>query len=135
MTRKTLILAATAAAAALVLSAKLMRRPPAAVAPAAQSRTAAGPTLYLFLDDRDHDAGCEGVYAAFERERAALPPGVAAARVDVGRDPELAKRLGVRLLPTILLVGADGAEAGRVEGEGEEVEGRLRHLVAGLGNR
>lgn len=135
MTRKTLILAATAAAAALVLSAKHLRRPAAEAPPAAPARKAGESTLYLFLDDRDHDAGCESVYAAFERERAGLPRGVVSVRVDARRDPELAKRLGVRMLPTILLVGPDGAVAERVEGEGGEVEGRLRRLAAGLRKR
>ena len=130
--RRIAILAAVTAAVAAVLAAKHLRRQEGAASPAGPTQRPGRPALYLFLDERDHDAGCERVYAAFERAKAGLPAGVDASRVDAERDPALAKRLGVRMLPTILLVDTEGAVAGRIEGEGDEVDGKLRELVSRL---
>lgn len=130
--RKSLVLAAVATAVAGVLAVKQSRRrvPPASSDAQVERLGRAG--LYLFLDDRDHDAGCERVYAAFEAAKAGLPADFETRRVDVEREPALAAHFGVKMLPTILIVGRDGAIQGRVEGEGEEAEARLRESVSRL---
>lgn len=130
MNKRSLILALVTTAVAGVLAAKHLRRhetPALRIAPEGQQ---AGPALYLFLDDRDHDAGCERVYAAFETAKTELPPGYDARRIDVELEPGLAEKFGVRMLPTILLVGSGGAVTGRVEGEGDEAQSKLRELVS-----
>lgn len=126
--------ALVAAAIAVVLVAKQRRRS-AAVPPAAATVRSTGPMLYLFLDGRDHDADCERVYAAFDAARKRLPRGVAAERVDVDHGTSLAKRFGVRVLPTVLLTGPSGAVVGRVEGEGDEAVSRVLNLVSRIPKR
>lgn len=130
MNRRALILAAMTVAVAAVLLAK-HRRHESAPEPsvAASSRKAA---LYLFFDDRDHDEGCEQVYAAFEKAKLTLPADYEARRVDVGHEQALAEKFGVRMLPTILAADTDGRVTGRVEGEGDDIASRLRDLVARL---
>lgn len=130
MNKRSLILALVATAVAAVMTAKHLRRHEAASPPITQTGQSTTPGLYLFLDDRDHDAGCERVYAAFEAAKTGLPAGFGARRVDAEHEPGLAKKLGVRMLPTILLVGRDGAVTDRVEGEGEEAESKVRGLVS-----
>ena len=132
MNRKALILAVMTTAVAVVLTAKHLRRHETAPPAVVQRESSGTPALYLFLDDRDHDAGCERVYSAFDQARAGLPSGFEARRVDAEKESALAKRLGVRMLPTILLVGRDGTVAGRIEGEGEDAEKKFRELVAHL---
>lgn len=130
MNKRSLILALTAAVAAAVLAAKHVRRHEALAPQGAQSGKPAGPGLYLFLDERDHDAGCERVYDAFEAAKKELPSGFGAMRVDAERQPDIAEKLGVRMLPTILLIGRDGAVSGRIEGEGDEAVGKVHELVS-----
>lgn len=132
MNKRGLILALVAAAVAAVLTAKHFRRQESSSPSIARAGQPAGPAFYLFLDDRDHDADCERVYAAFEAARKGLPPGFGARRIDVEHEPGLAEKFGVRMLPTILIVGRDGTVSGRVEGEGDEAASKLRELVSRL---
>lgn len=130
MNKRSLILALTAAVVSAVLAAKHVRRHEALAPQVAPRSKPPGPALYLFLDDRDHDAGCERVYDAFEAAKKELPSGFVAMRVDAERQPDIAQKLGVRMLPTILFVGWDGAVVGRVEGEGDEVVSKVHELVS-----
>ncbi len=129
MNKRSFILALVATAVAAVMAAKHMRQEAVAPPTTYEERTA-GPALYLFLNDRDHDADCERVYGAFEAAKAGLPAGFEAKRVDVERESTLAEKLGVRMLPTILLIDRNGAVTDRVEGEGEEAESKVRELVS-----
>jgi len=49
-------------------------------------------------------------------EVARLVPAAAAAELDVVRDAAEAERAGIRSTPTVVVVGADGAEVFRAEG-------------------
>ena len=135
MNRRILILGAMTAAVAGVLSIKHFRRPDDVSLNRGPAQQVPRPGLYLFFDDRDHDAGCEGVYAAFEKAKAGLPAGFESARFDIQREPARAENLGVRMLPTILLIRPDGTVAARIEGEGDEVYGKLRELISRLSKR
>jgi hypothetical protein len=89
-------------------------------------------TLYLFHDPSDQDEGCRRVYAFADQAERELSGRVEVRRPDVGREKELMARYQVRVLPTILLVSADGRVAERFEGEDSDTVKRLESTMARL---
>ncbi len=126
--QKGIILALTALAVAGVLIAK--GHFGSKVPVGGDNSPMATPAVYLFLDESDQDGGCRRIYSLFEDARSTLPPGVHAARVNVNEDNGLVGKFGVRVLPTVVFVDKTGKVVERIEGEGPEVETRLRSALA-----
>ncbi len=82
-------------------------------------------TAYLFLNAKDQDSGCSRIYSLFQSEM--LPAGAKKVKVDIGsEDQSLFKKYNVLVLPTILIVDAKEMVQGRIEGEGSEVEEKIK---------
>ena len=79
--------------------------------------------------DGDWDAGREIVAAAI-REALAGFPDVGFGYVDVDEEPELAQRLGIVNVPTVLYY-RDGELVGAVIGQGQDVAGNIASVLSG----
>lgn len=81
-------------------------------------------TLYLFHDPSDQDEGCRRVYAFANEAERELAGRVEVKHPDVKAEREIVNKYKVRVLPTILLVSANGQVAERFEGEdGDTIRG------------
>lgn len=99
---------------------------PAQPAPPAATQPAAGrPTVYLFHDPSDQDAGCRRVYAYADRAEKELAGKVDVQRPDVERDKTVVEKFNVKVLPTVLYVSATGEVLERCEGEDKETFAKL----------
>lgn len=86
-----------------------------------------GPAVYLFLNERDQDSGCQSMYSVYESGKKKLPKGVKTGRLDVNdsKNESIFKKFDVRLLPTVLFLNKKGEVTKKVMGEGSEVEDQL----------
>lgn len=135
MKRAILILAIVAVVA--VVAIKLVRTkpttPPQASTPSLTSPTASNkPTLYLFRDPSDNDAGCRRIYEYADRAERELAGRVEVKRPDVKTEKTLVDKFQVRMLPTILIVSPAGEVQQRFEGEGEQVASRIENALTHL---
>src|SRR6266540_3664839 len=128
---KKLILALVVAAVAGIAIWKTMNRtsPEQAQTAATTSvSTASGspgkPVFYLFHDPADQDEGCRRVYSFADRAERELAGKIEVRRPDVKSEKSVAEKYQVRVLPTILVVGADDAVKERFEGEEKEAAAR-----------
>lgn len=136
MRRVILILVMVAVAA--VISVKLAGRKqksqpqPAPVAADLKAGTQGKPTLYLFHDPSDQDAGCRRIYAYADRAERELAGKVEVRRPDARREKNLLEQFQVRVLPTILLVSPTGEVQERFEGEDRPTAARIEQALARL---
>ncbi len=123
-----LLLALIVAAAAGVVIYKMMNRTaPAAGQTAVTSSTSTAPgkpVFYLFHDPADQDEGCRRIYSFADRAERELAGKIEVRRPDVKSEKSVAEKYQVRVLPTILVVGADDAVKERFEGEEKEAAAR-----------
>lgn len=133
MKRAILILVIVAVVA--VVAVKLSRRqaPPSPTTPPSTSLTAqAKPTLYLFRDPSDQDAGCRRIYEYADRAERELAGRVEVRRPDVEREKSTVAQYQVRVLPTILLVSPTGEVQERFEGEDSATAQRIEETLQRL---
>jgi thioredoxin-like negative regulator of GroEL len=102
--------------------------PPSSNQTSAQSR----PIFYLFHDPSDQDEECRRIYAFANRAERELGGRVDVRRPDVERDRTVVEQYQVRVLPTILLVSANGTVEERFEGEDKETVTRIEQTLARL---
>lgn len=120
------VLAVVAAAVAGIVWFKQTRA--SSVAAPSGART----TVLLFADLREADDTCGcGDVIRLARKTDGLS-GVAYHEFDARQQADAARQYGVRTLPTVLVLGADGAERKRFEGESKQVIGQLRSALASL---
>lgn len=135
---KRLILALVIAAVAGIVIWKTMNRPPSAPATTTTAATntaatASGrPAFYLFRDPSDEDEGCRRIYAFADRAERELAGKIDVKRPDVKSEKSIVDRYQVRVLPTILVVGADGAVKERFEGEDKSTAASIEQALAKL---
>src|SRR6266508_2937480 len=82
------------------------------------------PVFYLFHDPADQDEGCRRIYSFADRAERELAGKIEVRRPDVKSEKSVAEKYQVRVLPTILVVGADDAVKERFEGEEKEAAAR-----------
>lgn len=94
----------------------------------AETESASGPAVYLFLNEKDQDSGCKSLYSIYETSRGQLPKGTKTERLDVNdkKNEPLFKKYDVRILPTVLFVKKGGKVTKQVVGEGAEIEQQLK---------
>ena len=135
MKRAILILVIVAVVA--VVAVKLVSRRQAQVSPAPPASTSSptaqnNPTLYLFRDPSDNDAGCRRIYEYADRAERELAGRVDVRRPDVEREKNILTQYQVRVLPTILLVASTGEVQERFEGEGSATAQRIEQTLERL---
>lgn len=108
--------------------AQVTTNPPSNNQTSAQSR----PVFYLFHDPSDQDAGCRRIYAFADRAEQELVGRVDVRRPDVERERNVVEQYQVRVLPTILLVAANGTVEERFEGEDGETAARIEQTLTRL---
>lgn len=129
MYARLLALTAVAAAVAGILWLKQDRAGPVADPgrePGAHSK------VLLFADLREAGSSCACAEVIRLARATDELPGVAFEEFDPRERKEVAERHGVRVLPTVLVLGSDGAERGRFEGESQQVIGALRSALESL---
>ncbi|RME73710.1 MAG: hypothetical protein D6776_06530 [Planctomycetota bacterium] len=141
MNKKIAILAAVVVAVIAVLALKTSRPdeqsptaaavPPAASEPRGELATPAH-TVLLFADPREAESSCGCAEVVRIARAAGERPGVGFAEYDPRRADEQARRHRVRVSPTVLILGADGSEEERYEGESPAVVARLRYALGRL---
>lgn len=102
--------------------------PPSNDQTSAQTR----PVFYLFHDPSDQDEGCRRIYAFADRAERELSGRVEVRRPDVERERNVVEQYQVRVLPTILLVSANGRVEERFEGEDRETATRIEQTLTRL---
>lgn len=136
---KRLILILIVAAVASIVIYKTMQRP--ATAPAQTAANSDAPTastssgkavFYLFRDPADQDEGCRRIYAFADAAERELAGRIDVKRPNVKNDKSIVDKYQVRVLPTILVVGADGAVKERFEGEEKETVAQLETMMTRL---
>lgn len=130
--KKNVILALVVLALAGVLVTKLLLKTPFASS-VKQAVDSTGPAIYLFLNEKDQDAGCRNIYSLFESNKKSLPPEVKTARLDINADQTLFETFDVRILPTILFVNKKGEIKHKIEGEGDEVTEKIKDAFSNTG--
>lgn len=110
---------------AIVLTAFAMLAGPGLIA---ADVAASGPTVYLLLNEKDQDSGCQSLYSIYESSKTSLPKGIKTARLDVNdkKNEALFKKFDVRILPTVLFVNKNGKVTKKLVGEGPEIEKELK---------
>jgi len=101
------------------------------VRPVVQAPKASHPTLILFADLREADSSC-GCGEVIRAVREAAKNGVALYEVEPGSTDTMATRYAMKTSPTVLLLGTDGTEQARFEGEGPDTIQGLRSRLQGL---
>ncbi len=114
MSRKPLAVAAVIVAAGAIVAVKLARQRPAEAAVVAR---ATAPSVVLVADPREADSDC-GCGKIIRRVREAKARGVAVEEIDPGDSS--AARYGVAVVPTVLVMSADGRVVARREGESSD---------------
>lgn len=89
-------------------------------------------SVLLFADPREADSSCGCGEVIRIARQANEFPGVAFQWFDPRKDSGAAKQHKVKASPTVLIVGADGTERGRFEGETSEVIDELRSAITAL---
>ena len=115
-------------AAVAVIWAKPATEPPAAPV---QAESPTQVTVVLAADPREAGSSC-GCGQIIALARGAGEKGAMMLEFDPRDRPEEAKRLGVRVSPTVLVLGTDGSEEQRFEGESPEVVENLRKAIEAL---
>lgn len=123
MSAKTLAVAAVVLAAGTLIAVKAARQRPAEASVVARGGS---PSVVLVADPREADTAC-GCGQIIRRVREAKTRGVHVEELDPS-DPAVA-RYGVAVVPTVLMLGADGRAIARHEGESSET---LAAISAGL---
>lgn len=121
MKRAILVLVIVAVIAVVAVKLVSRRQEPVSPAPLAKTSSPTAenkPTLYLFRDPSDNDAGCRRIYEYADRAERELAGRVEVRRPDVEREKNILTQYQVRVLPTILLVTPTGEVQERFEGEG-----------------
>lgn len=134
---KRVILILVIVAVVAIVAVKLVRRRQAPVSPAPPTSTSSvsaqnKPTLYLFRDPFDNDAGCRRIYEYADRAERELAGRVDVRRPDVEREKNILAQYQVRVLPTILLVSSKGEVQERFEGEGNATAQRIEQTLQRL---
>lgn len=96
--------------------------------PLAQAPKPSQPSLVLFADLREADSAC-GCGEVIRAVREAARQGWGLRELEPGSPDPLVARFALKASPTVLLLGPDGRERKRFEGEGPET---LRDLRAHL---
>lgn len=129
MSVKTLAVAAVVVAAGGIIAVKTMRQRPADAAVAVAGTM---PSIVLVADPREADTDC-GCGQIIRRVRQAKARGVAVEEL-APADPGVA-RYGVSVVPTVLVLGADGRVVARREGESSDVLAAITADLASLEGR
>lgn len=139
---KRVILVAVVVAVAALVAVKLMNRTKQETQPVAQTTTnppssnqtsaQSRPVFYLFHDPSDQDEGCRRIYAFADRAERELGGRVEVRRPDFERERNVVEQYQVRVLPTILLVSANGTVEERFEGEDRETAARIEQTLTRL---
>lgn len=110
---------------AIVLTAIALLAGPGVIA---ADESANGPAVYLLLNEKDQDSGCQSNYSIYESSKAKLPKGTKTARLDVNdkKNEPIFKKYDVRILPTVLFINKSGKVAKQIVGEGPEIEKQLK---------
>ena len=99
---------------------------------AERGQSVAAATVLLFADPREAESSC-GCSEIIRIARSANDAsGVTMREFDTRRRDEQAERHSVRVSPTVIIVGPDGAEQERFEGESGQVIARLRAAIDAL---
>jgi hypothetical protein len=114
MSRKALAVAAVIVAAGAVVGVKMARQRPAEAAVVAR---ATAPAVILVADPREADSDC-GCGKIIRRVREAKARGVTVE--EIGPGDSAAARYGVAVVPTVLVMSAEGRIVARREGESGE---------------
>jgi thioredoxin-like negative regulator of GroEL len=133
--RKLLLALIVAAAAGVVIYKMTNRTAPAPGQTAVTSSTSTAPgkpVFYLFHNPADQDEGCRRIYSFADRAERELAGKIEVKRPDVKSEKSVVEKYQVRVLPTILLVGADDVVKERFEGEEKETAARLEEMMARL---
>ena len=134
---KRVILILVIVAVVAIVAVKLVSRRQSPVLPAPPTNTSSPiaqtkPTLYLFRDPSDNDAGCRRIYEYADRAERELAERVDVRRPDVEREKNILTQYQVRVLPTILLVSSNGEVQERFEGEGNATAQRIEQTLQRL---
>ena len=100
--------------------------------PASKTGTPSGGTIYLFHDPQDQDAECRAIYSLVDQAEKRYAGHMKVLRPDVENERDLARRLGVVVLPTVVILDAKGNPKEKIAGEGEAVERRLQQAFDSL---
>jgi hypothetical protein len=101
------------------------------VRPIVQAPKASQPMLILFADLREADSSC-GCGEVIRAVREAAKKGVALQEMEPGPTDPVATRYALKTSPTVLVLGPDGTEQARFEGEGPDTIQGLRSQLQGL---
>ena len=126
MSLKPLAVAAIVVAAGAIIAVKTTRQRPAEAAAAAHAVT---PSVVLVADPREADSDC-GCGRIIRRVREAKARGVAVD--ELGPGDSTAARYGVAVVPTVLLLSAEGRVVARREGESSEMLAAIDADLAAL---
>lgn len=126
MNAKTLAVTAVVVAAGAIVAAKTMRQRPAEAAATARSIT---PSVVLVADPREADSEC-GCGQIIRRVREAKARGVDV--LELGPADPGAARYAVAVVPTVLVLSADGRVVARREGESSEALAAITADLAAL---
>ena len=126
MSAKTLAVAAVVAAAGAIVAVKMTRHRPDDTAAAARAAT---PSVVLVADPREADSDC-GCGRIIRRVREAKARGVAVE--EIGPGDSAAFRYGVAVVPTVLMLNAEGRVVARREGESSETLAAIGADLAAL---
>lgn len=135
MKRAILILVIVAVVAVVAVKLVKRRQPPLSPAPPTNTSSPIAqnkPTLYLFRDSSDNDAGCRRIYEYADRAERELAGRVDVRRPDIEREKNILTQYQVRVLPTILIVAPTGEVQERFEGEGEATAQRIEQTLQRL---
>ena len=101
------------------------------VSPVVQAPQVSQPMLILFADLREADSSC-GCGEVIRTVREAAKNGVPLHEVEPGSTDAMATRYALKTSPTVLLLGTDGTEQARFEGEVPDTIQGLRSRLQGL---
>ncbi|HJW72582.1 MAG TPA: hypothetical protein VJ486_06960 [Geothrix sp.] len=102
--------------------------------PIVQMPMASQPMLILFADLREADSSC-GCGEVIRIVREAAKHRVGLHEMEPGSTDEMVKRYGLTTSPTVLVLGPDGKEQARFEGEGPDTIQGLRSQLQELAGR
>lgn len=139
MNRRVAVLGAVTLAIAGVVAAKQLVHPASGPAPVAVTtpptvRTAAtGPTVLLFADLREGDESCGCGQIIRDVRGIEGRKGITVRELDARTSAPDQATYGVKVLPAVLILGADGRETTRFEGEDDDIVTMLEAALAPLG--
>jgi hypothetical protein len=119
MIAKRIALAAVVLAVAGIVAVKAQRSTTPTATRASALAPASRPAVVLVADGREADSDC-GCGRIIRRVRAAKAAGIAVEEFGPD-DADAARRYGVTVVPTVLVLDADGKVVARREGESSEI--------------